>query len=157
MQDRPFRFELGPYRLTLPAGADVLARVTGPAPDAYQIASTDWIISLGRFQIFIHLDPLKDLDGLKSFIDYSTKSNVTTPPITVNGVPGVTHGNYGPPRTWIDWWFKKGDTMICLCLQSKSFPFANPTEAEITEHNTVVGSLKYCRDFPSELPPVPSL
>jgi hypothetical protein len=153
MLDRPFRVEIGPYWILLPEEASISAHVTRSAPGAYQMALTKWVVLLGRFQFLIHLDPINDLGGLKSFIDYTTKSDVTTPLITVNGVPGVMHGDYGPPRTWIDWWLKKGDTMICLCLQSTSFPFAEPNQAEIAEHNEIVGSLKYCRDFPSELPP----
>ena len=153
--DNPFRVTIGSYYLLLPKSADISAKVTQPAPDAYQRAFTNWVIRLGRFQLFIHLDPLHDLSELKSSIDCMTKGNVTTPSITVNDVQGVTHGNYGPPRTWIDWWFKKGDVMICLCLQSVDFPFTKPTPAEIAEHKAIVESLKYCRDFPSELPPTP--
>jgi hypothetical protein len=125
-----------------------------PTADSYQMASTNWVASVGRFRIAFHLDPINDPSDLKSFIDHSTKSDVTTPTININGVSGVTHGGYGPPRTWIDWWFKKGDTMICLCLQSKSFPVTEPNRAEIDEHNAIIDSLKYCRDFPSELPPL---
>jgi len=154
MLDRPFRAEIGPYWILLPGGAKMSAVVKEPTLGAYQTALTKWVVLLGRFQLFIHLDPIKDLGELKSFIDSTTKSDVTTPSITVNGVPGVMHGDYGAPRTWIDWWFKKGDTMICLCLQSTSFPFSKPSEAEIAEHNEIVGSLKYCHDFPSELPPL---
>jgi hypothetical protein len=154
MLDRPFRAQIGPYWILLPGGAKMSAEVKEPTFGAYQTALTNWVVLLGRFRLFIHLDPITDLGGLKSIIDLTTKGDVTTLSITVNGVSGVTHGDYGPPRTWIDWWFKKGDTMICLCLQSKSFPFTKPSEAEIAEHNAIVGSLKYCRDFP-ELPPRP--
>ena len=155
MLDRPFRAEIGPYWLLLPEGTKISAGVSEPTSGAYQIASTMWTVSLRRFQIFIHLDPIHDLDRLKWHIDHVTKSEVVTPSPTVNGVPGVTHGDYGPPRTWIDWWFKKGDTMICLCLQSKSFPCTKPTEEEIAEHNAIMHSLKYCRDFSFEPPPLP--
>jgi hypothetical protein len=95
------------------------------------------------------------LGGLKAFIDSTTKNNVTTPSLTVNGIPGVTYGDYGPPRTWIDWWFKKGDTMICMSLQSIAFPYTEPTQSEKDEHNAIIGSLKYCRYFPSDAPPLP--
>ena len=155
MLERPFRFEIGPYWILLPWHATVSAAVTAPVPGAYQMALANWVVTSGRFQILIHLDAIHDLDGLKSFIDYTTKSNVITPSVTVNGVPGVTHGDYGPLRTWIDWWFKKGDVMICLCLQSVSFPLTQPNAGELAEHQAIIDSLKYCRDFPSELPPVP--
>lgn len=80
---------------------------------------------------------------------------MTTPSVTINGIPGVTHGDYGPPRTWIDWWFKKGDVMICLNLQSVKFPYTEPTQSEKDEHKAIIASLKYCRDFPSDMPPAP--
>jgi hypothetical protein len=147
---QPFRFEIGPYWVLLPNSADISADVRKPSRDTYQVASTHWIVSLGRFNLFVHLDPLNQLTELKSSIDYSTKSDVITPSISINGVPGVTHGSYGPPRTWIDWWFKKGDTMICLCLQSKAFPMQLPDEDEVAEHRAIVNSIKYCRDFPDE-------
>jgi len=99
---------MGPYWMLLPGGAKMSADVEEPTLGAYQTALTKWVVLLGRFQLFIHLDPIKDLGGLKSIIDLTTKSDVTTPSITVNGVSGVMHGDYGPPRTWIDWWFKKG-------------------------------------------------
>ena len=153
MLERPFRFEVGPYWILLPGTADISATIRKPPPEAYQTAFTHWTISLGRFHLFIHLDAINDLGDLKSFIDYSTKSNVITSAISVNGVLGVTHGHYGPPRTWIDWWFKKGDTMICLCLQAKSFPVQEPNEEEIAEHAAIIGSIKHCRDFPGEVTP----
>ena len=155
MIDRPFRLEIGPYWLLLPGNAVVSVDLTQPEPGAYQSALTKWVVTLDRFQFLIHLDPINNLGHLKAFIDYTTKSDVTTPVVNVNGVPGVTHGDYGPPTTWIDWWFKKGDTMLCLCLQSKSWPLTKPSPAEVAEHNAVVNSLKYCRDFPSERPPLP--
>ena len=155
MLDRPFRFEIGPYWILLPGNASISPLVTMPTADAYQIALTNWVVSIGRFQLLIHLDPINDLPDLKAFIDRSTKGDVTTPQITVNGVSGVTHGGYGPPRTWIDWWFKKGDTMICLCLQSNSFPVTEPNQAEMEEHNAIIGSIKYCRDLPTESPSLP--
>src|SRR5215469_8799202 len=150
----PFRLEITPYWILLPSGASVCAEMALPQPWEYQRAATQWVITLGRFRIVAHLDATHDLGGLKSFIDYTTNSNVAVRSLTANGVPGVTHGVYGPPRTWIDWWFKKGDVMICLCLQSVSFPVATPLVDEIAEHESIIGSLKYSPDFPGELPPV---
>ena len=105
---------------------------------------TDWVVLIGRFRLSIHLDPINDLGDLKGLIDYSTKSDVTTNAISVNGIEGVTYGSYASPVTWIDWWFKSGDTMICLNLQGALFPFKeHPTEEEVAEHQAIVGSLKY--------------
>jgi hypothetical protein len=138
----------------LPGSAVISAQVHGPATDprAYRFAHTSWRIDLGRFQLLVHLST-QELSGLKSGIDWQTKSDVVTPPITVNDLFGVTHGGYGQPRTWIDWWFKKGDITLCLCLQSNAFPVTVPTEAEIAEHAAIIASIKYSRDFPNEPPP----
>ena len=107
MLDRPYRFQVGPYWLLLPRTASVTADVSHPKPGSYRTAWTNWTVALGRFRLFLHLDPLHDLDGLKAFIDQQTRGNVTPTSVSVNGVLGVTHGDYGPARTWIDWWFKK--------------------------------------------------
>ena len=154
MLECPFRLTIGPYWILLPGSASISAEIRMPTTDSYQIASTHWVVFLGRFRLGIHLDPMNNPDHLTSFIDQVTKGDADTPSISVNAIPGVTHGGYGPPRTWIDWWFKKGDTMICLCLQSKSFPVTEPTQAEVEEHNAIISSIKYCRDFPTELPPL---
>ncbi|MEP7209429.1 MAG: hypothetical protein ABI740_01220 [Alphaproteobacteria bacterium] len=153
---RPFRFRIGSYWLLLPGDAEVAAKVIGPANDgirAYQMAWTNWTISIGRYVLFLHLDPLQDPEDLKFSIDSQTKGDAITPPITVNGVYDVTHGDYGPRRTWIDWWFKKGDAMLCVCLQSKGIPCLLPSAVELAVHQEIIGSVKYCRDFPQELPP----
>jgi hypothetical protein len=154
MDEGQVRVELGPYWLTVPISADVSAQVSrpSPSPGSYKIALTHWTIQLGRYQFLVHLST-KELGELKSFIDYTTKSDAITRSINVNGVQGVTHGEYGPSRTWIDWWFKKGDVALCLCLQSKALPVTSPTEAEIAEHKAMIASIKYSKDFPRELPP----
>lgn len=143
---KPFRADIGPYSILLPGGATLDAKVDRPPPEAYQRALTRWIIGLGRYRIFVHLDTMHELGGLKDFIDFQTRGDVVVEQQIVNSIPGVLHGSYGPPRTWIDWWFKKGDTMICLCLQSVTFPFTEPSDAERTEHHQVIESLKFIPD-----------
>lgn len=150
---RPFRFQVGLYSLLLPETAAISAEVKKPPAWAVQIAWTHWAVALGRFQLSIHLDPIQDLDDLSSFIRSTTKKEPVPLPIAINGIDGVMHGDYGPPRTWIDWWFKKGDEMICMCLQSTSFPFTEPRAEEVAEHNAIIKSLKFCRDFPGDEPP----
>jgi hypothetical protein len=152
----PFRTDIGPYSIMLPGSATLGAEAHRAPPEAYQIANTRWIVGLGRFQMFVHLDARHELGGLKEFIDYQTRGDVVVDQQVVNDIPGVRHGSYGPPRTRIDWWFKKGDTMICLCLQSVSFPVTAPSVDERAEHREVIGSLKFIPDFPLEAPPVPT-
>lgn len=110
---------------------------------------------LGRFCLLLHLDARHDLTHLKTFIDQQTRENVTPTDLNINGVPGVTYGDYGPRRTWVDYWFKKGDVMLCICLQSVEFPRAEPDEDERAEHKAIIQSLRYSRDFPTEAAPLP--
>jgi len=151
------RFEVGPYWLQLPAHAEIAANVVKPPSPARQAAWTDWIISFDRFQFFIHLDSRLRLSDLKRLFDRTMKSDVRVSCIGVNGVPGVTHGGYGPPRTWIDWWFKKGDVMICLYLQSRKFAFAEPTPEEMAEHSAIIHSIQYAPDMADGARPLPQL
>jgi hypothetical protein len=101
----------------------------------------------------LHLDALHDLDDLERIVDRETKGNITS--LVVNGISGVTHGDYGPPPSWIDWWFKKGDTMLCACLHAIEFRLAGPSAEERDQHKAIIASLKYCRDFPTEQAPSP--
>lgn len=150
-----FRFEVGPYWIQLPAHAEITANVIRPHTSGYQAAWTDWIVSLERFQLFVHLDSRLRLSDLKPLIEQQTKMQAEVATLGVGGVLGVTHGNYGPPRTWIDWWFKRGDVMICLCLQSKALPFTEPTPEEMAEHTAIIQSIQYAPDLGDEHKPLP--
>lgn len=154
--DQPYRAEIGPYVILLPGTADLSLKIvrTPQAPGNYQMANTHWLITIGRFDISVHLDAEEDLSGLKRFIDDQTQGDVVTPAIEINSIRGVTYGGYGPARTWIDWWLKKGETMICLCLQSVEFPTTVPTANEVLEHNAIISSIKFQADHPDERPPI---
>jgi hypothetical protein len=148
----PYRLTIGPYWLLVPEEAKISAEVKMPAPGAFRSAPTYWTISMERFWMSVSLDPLQDLSQLKKYIDYSTQSSVATKTLVVNGLQGVTYGGY-MPRTWIDWHFKKGDTMICLNLQARGSEGIQPTTGEELTHRAIVESLKYCRDHAEENPP----
>jgi hypothetical protein len=143
---KPFSAEIGPYSILLPGDATLDSIVERPSPEADPRAFTRWIIELARYQVFVHLDARHELADLKDFIDFQTRSNVSVDALTISGIAGVSHGDYGPARTWIDWWFKRGDTMICLCLQSVIFPVTEPTPNERAEHQAIVNSLKFIPD-----------
>ena len=150
------RFEVGPYWIQLPANAEICANVIKPTAQ-HQVAWTDWIISFERFQFFIHLDSRLKLSDLKRLLDQTMKSDVRVNTVGVNGVPGVTHGGYGPPQTWIDWWFKKGDVMICLYLQPRKLAFAEPTLEERAEHSAIIHSIQYAPDVADGARPLPRM
>jgi hypothetical protein len=149
---KTFRFEIGPYCIRLPTHAEITANVIRPHAPAYETAWTDWIISLKRFQFFVHLDSRLRLSDLKPLIQQQTKTDPDVSTVGIGGLLGVTHGDYGPPRTWIDWWFKRGDVMICLCLQSKAMPFTEPLPEEMAEHSTIINSIQYAPDLLDKSP-----
>jgi hypothetical protein len=60
-------------------------------------------------------------------------------PVEINGIRGVTYGEYNNKRSWIDWWLKTGELMICINLQSYSLA----TEADKNLHQKVINSLRY--------------
>ncbi len=136
----PVRLEVGPYRISLPSDATVTATLTMTVAGPSRVCFTRWTVRLGRFQLLVQLN-VADLEALKDQIDFVAKSDVVTPRLEVNGIPGVTHGDYGPPRTWIDWWFKGGDTTLCLCLQSADYPMTEPTPEEVELHRAIIGSV----------------
>lgn len=135
---------IGGYRLTLPENSHVDVEITDRVSDlSEQVLYTYWKINLGKFYFSIHLSPNSELSGLKNFIDFTTKQNVFVKDIVVNNIPGVTHGGYDEPRTWIDWWFRKNDITLCLNLQSKKFPHTVPKENDILLHENIINSLQY--------------
>ena len=85
----PFRFEIGPFWLLLPEHAEISSEVRRPEAWAVQTARTHWVALLGRFRLSIHLDPIQDLTDLRSFIEYTTKSEAVTPSIVVNEIAGL--------------------------------------------------------------------
>ena len=145
-----FRFEIGPYWIQLPGHAEIAANVTRPSAPAHQVAWTDWVISLERFRFFVHLDSRLHLSDLKRLMDQTTKNDTRITTIGVNGIFGVTHGDYGPPRTWNEWRFKKGDMMICLCLHSKTYTNTAPTAEEKAEHFAIIQSIQYVPEMSGE-------
>jgi len=138
-----FDIEIGGYLLTLPARAQISAKVTSRTNHPLDVVSTHWTIALGRFQMRIHVrSNLEGLAGLKRFIDYTTRSDVEVEHISINGIQSVKYGGYELPRTCIDWWFREGNLTLCVKLQSVEFPHTPPTKNEITEHNEIIASIR---------------
>jgi len=126
-----------------------------PILQEYQMAWPSWQFDMGRFYFMIYLRP-GELTGLKAEIDSQTKGDVSTPTLEVNGIPGVRFGDYGPPRTRIDWWLRKGETVLVMSLLSHELPVCKPMSNERQQHDTIIQSIKYAYDFPNEKPPLRS-
>jgi len=140
---------VGPCYLVVPGLAVGAARAAGPIPGTDPLGvHTHQQVTIGRIQLLIHLDSVLDPDDLKASIASMTRENAVTPSTTVHGIPGVSYGSCQPAKTQIDWWLKKGDTMICIALLSRSGPVTVPTPEDRDAHAGVIASLTYIADDP---------
>jgi len=128
------KLEIGPYSLLVPNHLSLEVEVKHFANRAV----TFWKIVDSRFYF-----SGTRLDGLESFIAYTTKQEVIVESICVNNIEGVKYGTYEMPRTWIDWWFKKGDSTICIQLQSIKFPHTHPNVDEKNVYAAIINSINY--------------
>jgi hypothetical protein len=126
------KLSIDPYSIELPPEAVATVSLG-------QSNTTHWQIALGRFQFLIHLESQQGPKELADFILSCTKQRVEPRAVHVNGISGVTYGAYEVPRSWIDWWFKKNDVMICINLQG----YADATANERALHSSIIESLRY--------------
>ena len=144
---------IGTYRLTLPNNANLKASLTKmdtKVPN--QIIYTHWNIEFKNFNFSIHINPQSELTELKQFINQTTKRDDTEVEYCeINKITSVTHGSYNQPRTWIDWWLKKGKLTLCINLQSNEFPHKEPSKKEIEEHKTLINSIIFIPDQKAKL------
>jgi len=90
--------------------------------EAIQRTSSHWTIEDGDFSIRIHLEEKMNPSDLGEFILSCTKQRVSLSDVCINGIEGKKYGEYSVGRSWIDWWMKEGDQMICINLQGDGFP-----------------------------------
>jgi len=140
MKSDKSKLQFGIFLLELPHCAEITAEVIKPPQPDFGLGYTYWTVDLRRFRLRIGLSTHR-LSTLKEFIDGQTKGNVEVEPMTVNGLAGVSYGDYSPPRTWRDIWFRKDGLTITLNLQSTIFPFTEPTKEEIEEHERIIHSI----------------
>ena len=130
---------IGTYQLQLPQGTTIRAKHSIPPTKKIGEGHTHWEISLGEFILRIHLNPRGIPSDLAGFILSCTKEYVQLDQIEINGTYGVKFGEYTSPRSWTDWWLKRGDLMICINLQGP----ARPTSEDIQLHSQILQSLRY--------------
>ncbi len=81
-------------------------------------------------------------EELASFIESQTNYLPTLKDITINDCNGKMYGNYSDQMTWIDWWFKKGDCMICFNLRGIGMP-SQDIKDDVWE---ILNSLEYIEE-----------
>jgi hypothetical protein len=133
---------LGTYQIWLPPDATVNAKVLIPPVEGVGKADTVWEMHVGNYTLFIHMDCNREPEDLGEFILSSTKHRPTLKSIEINGIHGVTHGTYYDDykkRSWIDFWLKKGELLLCINLQS----YTPPTESDKDLHQKILNSIQY--------------
>jgi hypothetical protein len=81
-------------------------------------------------------------EDLAGFIESQTRYLPTLKDITINDCHGKMYGDYSDQMTWIDWWFKKGDCMICFNLQGIGMP-AQDIKDDVRD---ILNSLEYIEE-----------
>ena len=133
------KFLIGTYAFLIPPGTEVVAKAVIRPIDDFGTGETVWTFQFGDFAFYIRLDPTDPPEELARFIRSATKKAVDLRPVEINGIKGMSYGDYHEGRSWIDWWLKKGELMICINLQG----WKAPTGAEREVHAAVLGSLQY--------------
>jgi hypothetical protein len=133
------RFRIGTYAFQIPHSTAVKANVMIPPVDNFGDGGTGWELPFGKFSFFVHLEASGKPEDLGSFILSCTKQYVDLTSVQINGIAGVMYGTYDKQRTWIDWWMKKGELMICINLQGTGTASAS----EQALHAQVIESLTY--------------
>jgi hypothetical protein len=80
-------------------------------------------VKMGNHSFIFHTQiGNEEPEGLAEFIQSQTRSLPVLKDVEFNGVKGKQHGAYSKEMSWIDWWLKKGDCMICLNVQGMGMP-----------------------------------
>jgi hypothetical protein len=123
---------VGDYEFTIPDGIKFLPIMRG--------LWTVYDIQLGIFHIFCHVDiDHHNPEYLKDFILSCTRQDVVLEDVEINGIRGKRYGDYSETRTWIDWYMKKGDSMVCINLQG----YGMPDRQERSQFEKIINSLRY--------------
>jgi hypothetical protein len=90
------------------------------------------------FNFFTEIGKGKPED-LADLIESQTRYWPTLKNITINNCCGKMYGDYSEQMTWIDWWIKKDDCMICLNIQG----IGMPSQGVKDDISNILNSLEY--------------
>jgi hypothetical protein len=93
------------------------------------------------FNFFTEIGNRKPED-MAEFIESQTKYLPALKDITINHCYGKMYGDYSEQMTWIDWWIKRGDCMICLNIQG----IGMPSQAVKDDVSNILNSLEYIEE-----------
>jgi hypothetical protein len=97
-------------------------------------------VRMGRHSFIFHTEVgEKKPEDLATYIESQTRHLPTLEDIQVNGVKGKKLGSYSEMGSWIDWWLKEGNCMICLNFQGDGMP-SDRIKDDVT---SILNSLEY--------------
>lgn len=81
-------------------------------------------------------------EDLADYLELQTRHLPPLKDITINDCHGKMYGDYSEQMTWIDWWIKKDDCMICFNLQG----IGMPSQVIKDDVSDILNSLKYIEE-----------
>ena len=104
-----------------PLLTEVLSKFT-PDWETIRALPNSFEVRMGEYQFLFHTQGHGDPEDLGEWIESQSRSKPNLRDFAVGDCLGKTYGDYSEDFTWIDWWLKKGDCMICLNLQGRGTP-----------------------------------
>jgi hypothetical protein len=112
-----------------------------PKPDLMELKGCySYEVKMGThsFIFFTETDNRKPED-LADYLELEIRHLPPLKDITINDCYGKMYGDYSEQMTWIDWWIKKDDCMICFNLQGIGMP-SRITKDDVSD---ILNSLEY--------------
>src|SRR3972149_3587731 len=80
-------------------------------------------IKMGNHSFSFFVEPSnRKPEDMAEFIESQTRYLPTLKSIIINNCSGKMYGDYSEQMTWIDWWVKKENCMICFNIQGLGMP-----------------------------------
>jgi len=100
-------------------------------------------VKMGTHSFIFHTETgNRKPEDLAELFESQTRCLPILKDITINDYHGKMYGNYSDQMTWIDWWFKKEDCMICFNLQGIGMP-AQDIKDDVRD---ILNSLEYIEE-----------
>jgi hypothetical protein len=93
------------------------------------------------FIFFTEIDNRKPED-LADYLELQIEQLPLVKDITINHCYGKMYGDYSEQMTWIEWWIKRGDCMICFNIQG----IGMPPQAVKDDVSNILNSLEYIEE-----------
>lgn len=98
-------------------------------------------VKMGKHSFLFHTEITDNKpEYLKDFILSQTRQrDIELKEFQINNYKGKMYGDYSDEFTWIDWWIKEGDCMICFNIQG----LGEPSEVNKSDILEIFKRLRY--------------